>query len=107
MNNITPDLEIILVFNTWFVNKRRWEKKQPPASENFNPKEQLMDACWNGYLPEFLPEVFDKKYDSARRLWELNETNSFIELSYSDVYPCIDSMFSINPYHFCSEQCCN
>ena len=107
MNYKIPELEIMLLHNSRFVNKMMLSKKEPAANENFTQKEQVTDACWNGYLPKLLPEVFDKEFDKLRKLWEVNETNSFNELAFSDLFPCIDKRLSINPYLFYSEHCCN
>ena len=57
-----------------------------------------MDACWNGLVPEMLPECFDDTADQALKLWEISDTNAFIDLDFWDGEEQSEKEFSLNPY---------
>lgn len=94
--------EIIIMTGTTFSSRLRWQSIEG-NSRNYSETEQLQEACWNGMLPEILPEIClqygerDKLY-----LWHVKENRSGIEIDICDA-PCdIEKVFSIDPYAFLS-----
>lgn len=80
---------------------RSWCDKEDNPNRSLSSEEKLKEACWNGMLPEMLPEICKSTIDERKVfLWQLREANSFIELDFAE-QPCeINKHFSINPYSF-------
>ena len=92
--------EILLTTGTSFSSR---EFCQPPdgTDYNFTEKEKLIIACWNGLLPEILPEIFEEQpVNKKLYIREIRETSSFIELELGDICPEFERQFSIDPYSF-------
>lgn len=100
METYTNQKEILLVANSCFFSKN-WLKKSETASErNFTQKEKIIDACWNGLVPEMLPEFFDMESDKSLSLWEINDAGAFVDLVFCDCVQAKEKEFSVNPYLF-------
>jgi len=91
--------EILLMMDSSFASRDRVPKDEA-KSKNLTPREKLQDACWNGLIPEFLPEIAEKKYDPTLSLLEINEGNHFLDVRYGADFEETDSYCSINPYLF-------
>ncbi len=93
--------EILIITGTTFSTRQLSEKDSLSNKKNLSEKEQLEEACWNGLLPEMLPEIC-KNADGAPKiyLWEIKEANAFIELELSEFPEKTDNYFSIDPYRF-------
>jgi len=100
MNTSTHQKEILLVSNAGFFSKNWVKRNEAEADKHLTPKEKLIDACWNGLLPEMLPECFDTINDNALSLWEISDTNAFIDLDFWDGELKVEKEFSVNPYIF-------
>ena len=73
------------------------------CGKQFNEREQLKEACWNGLMPELLPEAFNKHEDTRNMfVWEVREEDSFIGLEMGEAPEAIDRFDSIDPYRFFS-----
>jgi hypothetical protein len=97
-NNIAQ--EVLLLQNTrfllrnWLAQKNAFEEKYSTAND------ELKAACWNGLVPEILPEIFQAAVNKERCLWDVVEARAFIGLNYSQVYPLDEENFSIDPHIF-------
>ena len=93
--------EILLVTGTSFSSRQFFETSDGLSYSHLTEKEKLEVACWNGLLPEMLPEIFKPHaVDKKLYLWEIRETSSFIELELGEKYLAIEKDFSIDPYSF-------
>jgi hypothetical protein len=100
MKTNSTQQEILLVTGTTF-SKREWSEKVSGSKNNLTEKEQLEDACWNGLLPEMLPEVYLHSEESRKLfLWQIKHGKSFIELELGDIPEEMEKEFSIDPYSF-------
>ncbi len=95
--------EILILTNTSF-SSRDWAELNKPEKNSFSEKEKLMEACWNGLLPELLPECFDFMFNKSMLLWGVSEADTFIDLEYGNSAPIIDKECSVNPYIFLQAQ---
>ena len=100
MNTSTHQKEILLVANAGFFSKHWVKRNESETDKRFTQKEKLMDACWNGQAPHMLPECFDIENDTALTLWEVSDTNAFIDLDFWDGKQQSEKEFSLNPYIF-------
>ena len=92
--------EILLVTGTSF-SSREWSQKDRDCKNNFNDREQLEEACYNGLLEEILPEIFIKMpAEKKMYLWDIKQGNSFIELELGEIPGETDKLASIDPYSF-------
>ena len=62
MKTNSTQQEIILLTGTTF-SAREWCERESNKENNLSDKEQLEEACWNGLLPEMLPEVYLQEKD--------------------------------------------
>ena len=100
MKNNSTVHEILLLHNTRFL-LRNWLAQKKVFEEKSNAaKDDLKAACWNGLVPEILPEIFQTRLKRECCLWEVCETKAFIGLNYSQIYPLDESKFSIDPHIF-------
>ena len=90
--------------NTSFSSREWLTKDETATQEQLTKKEQLKQACWNGLIPELLPECFENPLDRSLILWEINEANAFIDLEYGDFVKNQEKNCSINPYIFIEVQ---
>jgi len=103
MDTYTNQKEILLVVNTHFFSRNWVKRNETEADKRFTQKEKLIDACWNGLVPEILPECFDPG-DQSLRLLEINDSNTFIELLFCERAQTNEDELSVNPYLFMEVQ---
>lgn len=105
METKSTQQEILLLTGTSFSSREFSETTDGLNYSHLTEKEKLAAACWNGLLPEILPEVFEQNSLSKRLyLWEVREASSFIELEMGEIYLVLEKEFSIYPYSFLSTQ---
>lgn len=103
MNKNSTYKEILLFTGTHFSSMQYSERNGEETGKQFNERDQLKEACWNGLMPELLPEVFDKHEDTRQLfVWEVREENSFIGLEMGEAPEAVDRFDSIDPYRFYS-----
>ena len=105
MKTNTAQQEILLMTGTSFSSRTWCEKDDEDNKKNITPNDKLKEACWNGLLPEMLPEICllfaaDKKLF----LWQIKEGKSFIDLELGDFPEEMEKEFSIDPYSFIHSQ---
>ncbi len=103
MKTNSTQQEIILLTGTTF-SAREWCEREGNKENNLSDKEQLEEACWNGLLPEMLPEVYLQDEDHKLFLWQIKECKSFIEIGLGETPESVEGRFSIDPYSFLSFQ---
>jgi hypothetical protein len=93
--------EILLVTGTSFSLREFTETSDGLNYNHLTEKEKLEVACWNGLLPEMLPEIF-KQHSVNKKLylWEIREASAFIELELGEKYIEFEKQFSLDPYSF-------
>jgi hypothetical protein len=100
--------EILLMTGTTFVSSPWCRKEDSNKDDHISEKEQLEEACWNGWLQAMLPEVISHGANGGDLyLWQIREAGSFLELELCEVPEAIDRYFSIDPYSFLAFQSCN
>lgn len=101
MKTNSTQQEILLATGTSFTSREFCKGSDGTDYESFTEKEKLIIACWNGLLPEILPEVFEEQSVNKKLcIREIRETSSFIELELGDIYVEFEREFSIDPYSF-------
>src|SRR5687767_5223267 len=105
MKAVTAQQEILLMTGTSF-SSRNWCEKDVTEDKNVSDEEMLMEACWNGLLPDMLPEICNP-YQGEKKLflWAVTEAHAFIDVVMGEVQEETEQFHSINPYSFTSVQC--
>ena len=94
-------VEVLLMTGTSFLAGNWIPKDDDPASQHLSDMEKLQEACWNGLLETILPEVWTKPAnDGILYLWDIKESQSFLELELSEVPLLIDRRLSVTPHSF-------
>ncbi|MGC4038939.1 MAG: hypothetical protein QM764_23475 [Chitinophagaceae bacterium] len=107
MKNKSTQQEVLLLTGTNFSN-RQWCSNDESRSKKLSEEEQLEEACWNGLLPQLLPEIFTETKDASKLyLWQVKEAASFLELEMGEFPEEKDNYFSIDPYSFLAFRCSN
>ena len=101
METNSTQQEILLVTGTSFSSREFCETSDGLNYNHLTEKEKLEVACWNGLLPEMLPEIFEQhSVNKKLYLWEIREGSLFIELKLGEIYLELEKQFSIDPYSF-------
>jgi len=101
----STQMEINILAGTSFSASQATDKNEAASKPGRTEKEILTEACWNGMLPDILPEVFVQMPTGKKMyLWEIKEADAFIELELGELQEDKDKYFSINPYAFIPEQ---
>jgi hypothetical protein len=104
MATTSTQQEILIITGTTFSSRQFIERDSTSGKNNYSEREQLEEACWNGLLPDILPEICN--HDNAHKiyLWGIKEADAFIELELSEFPEKTDNYFSIDPYNFMNEK---
>ena len=103
MNKNSTYKEVLLFTGTHLSFKQYIERNDEEEGKQLNDREQLKAACWNGLMPEILPEVFGEDEDSRKLfVWELRDGDSFIQIELGEAPSDVDRFDSIDPYRFFS-----
>jgi|GEM_PF-620504 len=98
METETAIQELLLNVNSSFC-KREWsevkgEKKQPAQSS----AERLKALCWNGMIPELLPEVCIKQNNRPLILWEMMGLTNILHLKMGGYSERLNPEYALHPY---------
>jgi hypothetical protein len=105
MATTSTQQEILLITGTTFSARCFFENGNSGNSRNLTEREQLEEACWNGLLPDLLPEICSQPGNANKiYLWQIKEAEAFIELELSEFPEATDKLFSIDPYNFICEK---
>lgn len=104
MKIINKQKELLLLLHSKFFSNQLVEVNNTQAENWYTQKEQMKDACRNGLPLEILPECFDKAGYKSESIWEINDTNSFIDLVFCKYTQTKEKQFSLNPYIFMQVQ---
>ena len=105
MKKKSTQQEILLMTGTKFAAREYSERTDPDAKSSFSEIEKLEEACWNGLLPEMLPEIMVQPQNGQRMyMWSITEGASFLGIELGDTQEEKDKFYSIDPYVFLRTQ---
>jgi hypothetical protein len=105
MKTNTTHQEVLLMTGTSFSARTWCANDDAEDRKNITPEDRLKEACWNGLLPEMLPEICTRATgDKKLFLWQITEASSFIDVELGEVPVETEKYFSINPYSFLDVQ---
>lgn len=100
MDATSTQQEILLITGNRFT-QREWAEKINDDKNKLTPTEQLEEACWNGLLPDLLPELFeDRSPDKKQFLLRIKHCRSFLEIDLGENFESVETETSIDPYLF-------
>ncbi len=106
MNTNSIQQEILLIANSSFSKRGLVDKDATGNNKNASQAEQLIAACWNGWLSETLPEMMDTTTDGSNLyMWDIMQARFFIDIELCERPQTIDTYFSVNPYVFLTSLC--
>ena len=99
MKKTFTNQEILLVPQSRFFKKDLCERDAKPNQKKLSDKEKLINLCWNGMLPELLPEISETtSAEKPLTIWEINETGQLLDLRLGEYDESMNDEWSINPY---------
>jgi hypothetical protein len=108
MNPTYVQLEVLLMTGTTLTSGNLCKNEDPSEKDPLTEKELLKEACWNGLLQTMLPEICLPSADGgALYLWQIKESESFLELELGEVPVALDRRLSITPQSFFDTLCFN
>ena len=108
MKHIKLNQEILLNNSSSFFKRDYCEQYANNEDKKLSKREQLVNVCWNGLLPELLPEIADT--DSKNKplaIWEINATQHMLDLRLGEFDQNLNDEHSINPYVILALGCYN
>ena len=101
MKTHSTQQEILLITGTTFSSRQCYEKDEGENQSGMSEVEQLEEACWNGLLPQMLPEIYEQPAgDKTLYMWQITEAASFLEIELGELPEEKERYFSIDPYSF-------
>lgn len=102
MKTFKAQQEILLITTTTFsLRDLSYKNDRERGNSFFTIKEQLEEACWNGLLPDMLPEIILRTgVNNKLFIWRMQEGNSFLWIELATQPTKCDSIYSINPNFF-------
>ncbi len=85
MNNQVFCHEILLNLSTF----NKWQLVKPSSKLRINrlsPTEKVEEACWNGMLNKFLPEIINQSANIS--VWKIRHGKNFLEIEVGK-YPLV------------------
>ena len=98
METDSTNQEVLLNINTSFCKREYCERYENNYTKKLSPTEVLKNLCWDGLLPELLPEICTKVDNKQLPLWELLETERLLHLRFGGYQEKLETAFSLNPY---------
>ena len=99
MKQIYSNQEILLNAGSSFFKREYAEREQKQSSKKLSQKEQIAEMCWNGLLPDLLPEITDTgNNQKPLTIWEINATSHLVDLRLGEFNENLNDVFSLNPY---------
>lgn len=93
--------EILLLTASSFSKRQLYEIDATRRYQFLAPAEQLESACWNGLLPEMLPEVLHEISASEKiYLWNVETKNACLRLSMAAWPPVLENYYTLDPQIF-------
>ncbi len=105
MNNSTTIQELLLNVNSSFC-KREWCEKDG-KQQTLPPAERLKTLCWDGLLPEILPEICLKENNKPLILWELMGMSNTLHLKLGGYNEQLNPELAVHPYFVLDYMCNN
>jgi hypothetical protein len=96
MENERINQELLLNIHSSFC-KRQWCEKNGTAQQQ-PASEQLKTICWDGMIPELLPEICLTENNRPLILWELMGTENMLLLKMGGFNEKLEAEFALHPY---------
>jgi hypothetical protein len=93
--------EILLFTSTTFSKKNFTETNDPNIKRSLEDIDQLEEACWNGLLPEIMPEI-NEEIGANNKLfvWSIDKAKFFLCIERAEQPMAAELLWSVNPYLF-------
>jgi hypothetical protein len=102
MENYNKQQEILFATDSSFFRHELCEHHLSPNGKRPASVEKLEEACWNGMLRNWLPQVNQNSYNNKLFLWKILVANAFLCGELSEGPSDIRGAHSLNPYLFFS-----
>ncbi len=106
MKTGTTIQELLLNVNSSFC-KRQCCERDSSKTQPLSTTEQLKTICWDGLLPELLPEISLKENNKPLILWELMGMSNLLHLKLGGNNDRLDPQLALHPYSIADSMCNN
>lgn len=98
METETAIQELLLNVHSSFC-KREWcEIKDEKQQKTQSSTERLKSLCWNGMIPELLPEICIKENNRPLILWEMMGLTNILHLKMGGYSERLNPVYALHPY---------
>lgn len=97
METETAIQELLLNVNSSFC-KREWCEKKDQQQKKLSTTERLKTLCWDGLLPDMLPEICLKENNRPLILWEMMGLNNILHLKMGGYSQRLNPVYALHPY---------
>lgn len=98
--------ELLLNLNSSFC-KREWCEKKDGSPMPAAASDRLKTICWDGMLPDLLPEICLKDNNKPLILWEMMGTSHLLHLKLGGYQQRLENEFALHPYLIKEYTCWN
>lgn len=96
METETAVQELLLNINSSFC-RREWSEKQEQHT-TLSVTERLKTLCWDGMIPELLPEICIRHNNKPLILWEMMGLSSLLHLKMGGYKERLNPEYALHPY---------
>jgi hypothetical protein len=97
METETAVQELLLNVNSSFC-KREWCEIKDEKQQSQSYTERLKTLCWNGMIPELLPEVCIRQNNRPLILWEMMGLTNILHLKMGGYSERLNPEYALHPY---------
>jgi hypothetical protein len=97
METDTTVQELLLNVNSSFC-KREWSEKKDGKQQTLSATERLKTLCWDGMIPELLPEICVKQNNRPLILWEMMGLSNILHLKMGGYSERLNPEYALHPY---------
>lgn len=97
METDTTVQELLLNVNSSFC-KREWSEKKDQQQQTQSATERLKTLCWDGMIPELLPEICVKQNNRPLILWEMMGLSNILHLKMGGYSERLNPEYALHPY---------
>ncbi len=101
MKKVIQNQEMLLNMHARFFKQEICEKSSKSEIKKLSQPDLIAELCWNGLLPEMLPQISENGLDGLPlTLWEVEQGSNLLYLRLGEMRHSVNNPYSIHPSVF-------